>query len=58
MGVGYLVGNLNSINYFLSHDPSGLHAKAIDFYLQDFRSACTRTLFENEKTVVDEITCN
>ncbi len=33
LGIDYLVGNLDSINFFLAHDPDGRHTRAINFCL-------------------------
>lgn len=57
-GIDYLVGNLDSLNFFLRHDPSGLHSQAAYFFLRQFQSECTRPVFENEKTVVERLTCS
>lgn len=57
-GIDYLVGNLDSLNFFLRHDPKGIHTQAVYFFLRQFRSECTRPVFENDKTVVDRIACS
>ncbi len=57
-GIDYLVGNLDSLNFFLRHDPSGLHTEAVYFFLRQFRLDCTRPVYEDNKTVVERITCS
>jgi hypothetical protein len=56
-GITHLIGNVDSLNFFLRHDPLGDHEQAAEFYLREFRPECTVNLFGDDQTVLDLITC-
>lgn len=56
-GITHLIGNVDSLNFFLRHDPLGIHTEAAEFYLHEFRPQCTENLFGDDQTVLDRITC-
>lgn len=56
-GITHLLAKVDSLNFFLQHDPEGWHTRAINFYLEEFRPKCTETVFANDETALDRITC-
>ncbi len=56
-GVTHLLGNIDSLNFFLRHDPKGNHTRAAYFYLETFRPRCAEVVFTSEQAVVDRLIC-
>lgn len=56
-GVTHILLDLVGMNFFLNHDPHGKHTIAAEFYLHQFRQACTKEIYRDEYTILDEITC-
>lgn len=57
-GVTHILLDLVGMNFFLNQDPYGKHTIAAEFYLNQFRQACTEELYRDEYMILDEITCH
>jgi len=56
-GVTHLLFSIEDVGYVLLHDPQGGQSRALDFYVEEFRPACTREVFSTEWTHLVELTC-
>jgi 4-amino-4-deoxy-L-arabinose transferase-like glycosyltransferase len=56
-GINYLLLNTIDVDFWLQHDPEGTHFRAAEFFLQEYRPACTRPVFSDEWTQLYEVTC-
>jgi 4-amino-4-deoxy-L-arabinose transferase-like glycosyltransferase len=56
-GITHLLLGVEDADYILQHDPLGVHRSALDFFANQFRTACTREIFRNQWTVLYELTC-
>jgi hypothetical protein len=57
IGVTHLLTSIESTDFILQHDPTGEHLRAAQFFVDEFRPACTREVFAARGTTVYELTC-
>jgi hypothetical protein len=53
----HLMYSKSDAEFFLRHDPLGLHSRALSLFLEDYQPACTRKMFEDNEFFLFEITC-
>ncbi|HEX9028165.1 MAG TPA: hypothetical protein VF823_03245, partial [Anaerolineales bacterium] len=56
-GITHLFFSALDAQFFQDHDPGGLHTRAIRFFQEQFRPACTRPVYEYPGGVIYELTC-
>jgi hypothetical protein len=57
MNVSHLLLSSEDVDYAVMHDPTGLHLQALQFLLDDFKPACAREIYQDEWTMLYELTC-
>jgi hypothetical protein len=56
-GITHLLFNRREAEFFLSHDPTGRHRQALDFFLWEFLPTCTEEIYRDRWMLLAEITC-
>lgn len=56
-GITHLLFSFKDRNYFLLHDPLGLHAQANAFYWREFRPKCLDDVYRDPAVIISRITC-
>ena len=56
-GVTHLMLSGSDADFILQHDPTGDHMKAIQFFLDEFSTSCTKLIYQDEWASVYELTC-
>jgi hypothetical protein len=56
-GVTHLLLNHQDAQFFLDHDPAGRHRQALEFFLREFRPACTEDMYRDEGITLVRLTC-
>ncbi len=57
MNVTHLLFSIEDLDYLLVNDSSGTHRRAAQFFLDEFRPACTQEVYRDEWVTVFEFTC-
>jgi hypothetical protein len=57
MNVTHLLFSVEDVDYQIMNDTSGLHRHAAEFFLYEFRPACTKEVYRDEWTTLFELTC-
>jgi hypothetical protein len=57
MNVTHLLLSREDVDYAVMNDPTGLHLQALQFLLEDFNPACTNEIYQDEWTMLYELTC-
>lgn len=57
MNVTHLLFSVEDVDYQLINDTSGLHRHAAEFFLHEFRPACTKEVYRDEWVTLFELTC-
>jgi hypothetical protein len=57
MNVTHLLFSVEDVGYWIVADTSGLHRHAAEFFLHEFRPACTKEIYRDEWTTLFELTC-
>jgi 4-amino-4-deoxy-L-arabinose transferase-like glycosyltransferase len=56
-GITHLLFTTSDIIFFREHDPTGKHRWALDFFLEEFRPACTDEIYADRRASLFELTC-
>jgi len=57
MNVTHLFLSSGDADFILQHDPDGQHLKALKYFLNVYRPACTREIYRDRWVTIYEITC-
>ncbi|MFH1906346.1 MAG: glycosyltransferase family 39 protein [Chloroflexota bacterium] len=57
-GVTHLLYSHGDVYWFwYFHDPTGQHSQAVEYFILEFRPACTREVYTDEYAIIYELTC-